>query len=253
MTATTAKLVSLLKPKRTWLQFRLKAIFVLVVIVAVPFAWFKWKSDRKASERQAVAAIKNLHGQLRYEWEPDLGNELVTGPKKEQPGPAWLRKRLGDDFFSKVVVVSFKNAHSRVTDDWLVHLEHLPDLEKVYIGGKRITDAGVARLAGLRRLKWLDLATTGMTDNGLIHLKSLTKLERLDLRDTNVTDAGLVHVAGLRRLQNLKLDHTRVTDAGLPNLRGLSNLLVLWLPHTTVSEAGAAELQMALPNCKIIR
>jgi hypothetical protein len=59
MPTATARFAALLKPKRTWLQFRLRTIFVLVVIVAVPFGWFKWKSDRMAREREAVAKIKS--------------------------------------------------------------------------------------------------------------------------------------------------------------------------------------------------
>jgi hypothetical protein len=34
MSTNTAKLVSVLKPKRTWLQFSLKSLMVLVVIAA---------------------------------------------------------------------------------------------------------------------------------------------------------------------------------------------------------------------------
>ena len=66
-----------------------------------------------------------------------------------------------------------------------------------------------------------------ITDAGLVHLKGLTNLEQLDLVDTQVTDAGLVHLKGLTKLRTLFLDSTQVTDAGI------------------------ADLQKALPKCKI--
>ncbi len=52
-----AKLVALLMPKRTWFQFRLRTLFVLVLVAAVPCGWLKWKMVRKERERRAVAEI----------------------------------------------------------------------------------------------------------------------------------------------------------------------------------------------------
>jgi len=65
---TTTTLVSMPKPKRTWLQFRLRTLFVLVLVAAVPCGWLKWKIDRKQKERAAVAEINNLGGQVYYDW-----------------------------------------------------------------------------------------------------------------------------------------------------------------------------------------
>ena len=44
---------------------------------------------------------------------------------------------------------------------------------------------------------------------------------------------------------------TKITDAGLVHLKGLTNLQELDLSRTRTTDAGVAELQKALPNCKI--
>jgi hypothetical protein len=85
------------KPRRSWLQFSLKGLFVLVVIAAVPCGWLKWKLDRKATERAAVAEIREAGGEVWYDWEV----AHVRNPR----GAQWLRRLFGDDFFSNVVKV----------------------------------------------------------------------------------------------------------------------------------------------------
>ena len=67
------------------------------------------------------------------------------------------------------------------------------------------------------------------------------------------TDAGLVHLKGLTKLEGLRLGFAQVTDAGLTHLKGLTNLVVINLEDTKVTDEGVAELQKALPDCKIIK
>ena len=56
----------------------------------------------------------------------------------------------------------------------------------------------------------------------------LEKVTRLDLHDTKITDAGLKELAKLQKLAELYLNDVR-----------------------EVTKAGVAELQKALPNCRI--
>ena len=67
---------------------------------------------------------------------------------------------------------------------------------------------------------------------------------------------GLVHLKGLTNLQSLTLmgrfdNSSQITDAGLAHLKGLANLKKCNLLGTKITAAGVADLQKALPNCKI--
>ena len=53
--------------------------------------WLGWKIERARKQREAVA------------WVQELGGELSCD--SESPGPQWLRKRLGRHFFDDVVRV----------------------------------------------------------------------------------------------------------------------------------------------------
>jgi hypothetical protein len=189
---------------------------VLVVVVAVVCGCLKWKLDRKERDRKALAEIEKAGGGYVYDWQ--------YAGQSAPSGPALLRKLWGDDFFSSVVQVQIEGAH--ITDDWLVHLEPLVGLERVHLKCPRMTDAG------------------------LVHLQRLA-LRELSLDGSRVTDAGLAQLPGQTGLEYLNLDGTAVTDAGLVHLKTLSRLGYLNLGGTRVTDAGVAELQQALPNCRI--
>ena len=57
----------------------------------------------------------------------------------------------------------------------------------------------------------------------------------------------------MTNLSSLYLWGTQVTDAGLVHLKGLTNLICLELAEARGTDAGVAELQRALPNCKITK
>ena len=67
------------------------------------------------------------------------------------------------------------------------------------------------------------------------------------------SDELLAELRLLPDVQRLTVAGPRVTDAGLEHLRGLTELAELELSDTRVTDAGVANLQQALPNCKITR
>jgi hypothetical protein len=62
-----------------------------------------------------------------------------------------------------------------------------------------------------------------------------------------------VHLKGLTGLQTFYLGKTQITDAGLVHLKGMAELQWLYLRSTQVTDAGVADLQKALPDCKIYK
>ena len=61
----------------------------------------------------------------------------------------------------------------------------------------------------------------------------------------------VVRLKGLTNLQSLNLNNTQIIDAGLINLKGMTRLQSPWVCDTQVTRTGIAELQQALPNCRI--
>jgi len=179
--------------------------------------------------------------------------------------------------FKQITVLSV--AWAPITDAGLKEVAQLQQLFCLCLfGSKQITDAGLEEVAKLHKLTILDLSyCKQITDIGLkelSHLKQLTilylraceritdvslkelaklqKLELLALSGTKTTDVGLEEVAKLKNLKTLLLRWTKITDAGLEKVAKLQNLTVLDLRGCErITDVGVAELQKALPKCKI--
>jgi len=208
------------EPRLRWFQYSLSTLLLAVLLVSIGMSWVAVRMQRARREREAVAAIVKLGGQVRYDYQvPQSGNPL---PGAGPPGPAWLRKLLGENFFVTVVGVHLEN--SSCTDADLEYLAVLTQLRSLELDGTRVTDAGLERLTGLTRLQELGLDGTLVTGAGLKHIEGLTQLQLLDLGGTRVTDAGLEHLKGLTQLQTLDLSQTEVTVAAWKHVKGLTRL-----------------------------
>lgn len=169
-------------------QFGIRSLLAFCLACSIAVAWLGVEMRQARRQQKAVESIRSLHV-VNYDWEFDANHYPIA--HAAPTGPGWLRKMLGDDFFSAVVSV----------------------------GITQMTDAGVENLKGLTNLEALNLMSTSVTDVGLEHLKGLTKLQVLILQNTQVTDAGLEHLKGLTNLQTLVLSGTQVTDAGVKGLQ----------------------------------
>ena len=97
-----------------------------------------------------------------------------------------------------------------------------------FAAGKEIK--GELTNADLERVTALGFSYGGLTNEGLKEVVAkLPKLTYLDLGRTKITDVGLKEVAKMKQLKELDLTNTK-----------------------TVTKEGVAELQEALPKCKIL-
>jgi hypothetical protein len=109
-------------------------------------------------------------------------------------------------------------ANRLTSDDDLVGLNKLTDLEVINLAVCPITDASLVHLRGLKRVDRLDLNNTAVSDDGLAHIAGLTAMERLDLRATKITDEGINHLLGMVNLRDLELQGSAVTQVGLDRI-----------------------------------
>jgi hypothetical protein len=252
------------------LAISLRAFLLLVLVAAGGMAWWANLARRQG---KAVAAIVGSGGWVAYDWQQA---DESGSPRDGPPGPAWLRRMLGDHGFQAVVEVAlYKQGDAaecpprlaealdrlealpglrtlglyrlREADPALARLRRLGRLEHLAIHADRLGDAGLAHLGSLRRLRSLDITVSEpdqtLTAAGAGSVGRLADLETLVLRRLAVTDEALARLAGLSKLRMLSISHPRITDEGLRLLAALSGLEVLALPGSTVTDSGLAHVR----------
>ncbi len=170
-------------PHRRFFRYSLRTLFVVVTVFCV----FLGIPVRRALDQKHVAeAFRNLGGSLKISYEYQI-------TQSAPPGPEWLRRLIGDDYFFTIVALELR--------------------------GSNINDANLAAIKRLTDIRWLDIDATKITDDGLEHLTGLTDLQRLNLVNTKITDTGMEHLEGLTTLRWLNLYGTEVTAGGVEKLQ----------------------------------
>jgi hypothetical protein len=232
--------------KRRWFQCIRVALLVFMLLASTG-TWFTVRVQRAKRQEDAVEAIRGFWGFVAYDYE--------QVPGSAPPGPDWMRRLFGEDFFATAVGVALERKLNGpvVTDAALVHVKALHQLEWLALDDAQITDDGLQQINGMTQLRYLWLSHTPITDLGLEHLKGMTGLQLLGLSSTKITDAGLASLKAMGELRDLDLYGTRITDEGLLHLKGMVQLQGVGLGGTQVTEEGVKSFQQALPDCRVSR
>jgi hypothetical protein len=111
-----------------------------------------------------------------------------------------------------------------LTDDCLLHLARMPQLERLelneYPGGK-LTDRGLEVLRHLPNLRKFEMTwQSGITDRGVANLRFCEQLEEVNLMGSPTGDGAIEALQGKAKLARFSTGRL-VTDAGIPLLHHL--------------------------------
>ncbi len=245
------------------------------------------------SEQVAVTALRNARASVYlegskgdfYEGDPKTSVMRVRFP--------YMKESFAGDTLSHLKQLtkleSLDLRYTQITDDDLVHLTDLRNLQELTLG-RQVTTAGLEHLGGLTNLKTLRIGSSGysatsltnipsqhvanaglkhlsgltnldvlslgfqdakLTDGATEHIKELANLRELYLGPNEFTESGLEQLSQLSKLEKLWLHSAKVTDAGLEHLQQLANLQYLRFKQDEVSDEALARFKNALPNCKV--
>jgi hypothetical protein len=187
---------------RRKMQFSIRALLGLMVLVSVGMLYYRYARDIKQAESEAENRAQVAASLQRLE------QQISNG-----------RLYLVDHTFTPHELEHLAT-DSRVTEVGIVRLAELSGLRTLHLNRNRLNDAALAHLTKLEHLEILDLmGVTGITDEGLKHVSQIENLNALILQDTRLTDAGIEHLKEMRNLTRLWLQGTRVSIAGVNELK----------------------------------
>jgi serine/threonine protein kinase len=220
--------------------------------------------------------VNNLGDRLAEKLAVQLEGVRLTAahlPQTESFTTAGLAKLVQLPIFAEVWYLSVSNCG--VDDGMFAHLAKLPKLTNLdAVSLPNVTGKGIRALKGCPTFAHLTLADAPLTAEGLEELQQLPALEYLNisavpcteqhvaalaklkvttliLASAGINDTMADRLAGLQTLEKLAISGNPLTDKGLAELKKLKGLKALEVKSTQVTEAGVADLQKALPECKI--
>lgn len=168
--------------RRLRVQFSLRAMLLAFLVAGPLIALMHHSVYRAAVQRRAVAAIERKGGSVFYDYQfQEDGDMKQWSPSP--PGPAWLRRIVGDDCFREVTHVTLKRGG-------LDQLASLRSMENLSVPSSLLQgdDPNIGSLRGLARLRRLWVEDDSGPCDGLVALLSqLTQLRQLCISQTLLT------------------------------------------------------------------
>lgn len=270
-------------------RFSLRTLLVLLTLASL---WLGWHVHESRQQQEAVRAIRNHGGWIRYDFQFPSGSFDYASfdPNAESSLPMWMLDIFGVDLFHSVVEVNLvysedggkRQENNKPSSAALQYLPKFPNLKRLLLAGAQVDDPGMRFLAELPRLEHLYLWDALLvSDDGVDHLRFLKNLRYIHISDSQITDESLKLFGELSHLEGLSLQFNRFTDRGLEYLTSLQNLERLWVcgkddrpnsitdtglsslhhlkklkelgvQNTAVTSQGVEALKRALANCSVI-
>lgn len=199
-------------------QFGLRTVLALVLVAALPCAWFA-SAVRRAREQRNLGQLIEVGGgtvgyfDVRAGESVQFDRAMVTRSKGTSPWhPRWLVGLIGRDYFFDIGSVRLSKM------DVLNELRTLPHLILLTTGPAAV-DSDIEKLSRFPALELLHLSHAQISDDGVARLPAFPLLKAVHLNNTDISDAGLEHLSRSKTLKFVNVVKTNVTQQGVNRLK----------------------------------
>ena len=207
------------------LRYSVRGLLIVVTLLCFVMGWFAIRMRHAQEQAAAAKELKAGIVVVGYDYMLDTHGDY-TG--SDMPPVGFLRRWLGNDFFSNVVRVEYPAG--KLPKCGLTPLDNVWGLRLLSLRGTKVADADFSTNA-LKGLQSLDAAFTDITDAAVDRLAVLSRLQSLDLSGTQITDASLEKLTACPKLRYLTLRDTLTSESAIQRLRQHKPLIdVVWSP-----------------------
>ncbi len=230
------------RPRRRWLQYSLRAILLLMLVVAVSAWWFSVELGKARREEQAIAALQDeaTYG-LSIGYAHQRNEDGAYNPSVTADNYGTFREWLGDAFFDEPRAVNFSG--EAFSDDAALRLRDLPTLEVLSISTMRepVSLEAAQSIAALSHLTRLEIMTSRweFSSESLAALAPLPELEnfvRVGVGSYTASDVEQF-VVGKSKLRWLQFSGCEFQPGAAAALAQLPSLQVLNLSSSQLTFA----------------
>ena len=107
-------------------------------------------------------------------------------------------------------------------DEELALLVYFPETGRLDLHRVEATDDALVHLSAMRNLDSLYIEKCKFSGAGLKSLEHLPKLERLCIEDTPIDDRAIDHLLALKSLKSLSIVYSRLSEEGIARLKRCS-------------------------------
>ncbi|MEM6469133.1 MAG: hypothetical protein AAF802_06150 [Planctomycetota bacterium] len=183
-------------------RFSIRALLSGTFLIAVAIACFYVGCIREY--RRDAATVIELEA---------IGAKTHSNPRE----PQWLWSTFGTEVGQRCTSIILSGTD--VSDEQIVKLQRLRDLQSLYLDKTAVTDDGLTCLSGMEDLVALSLRRTNISK-----LPSLSHMQNLVDLDVSFTSISNIDLSGLGTLQTLALRSTLLDDASLAKFPPLPEL-----------------------------
>lgn len=248
------------KPRRRWVQFSLRTLFLLVCLVCVLAAavsYFMWQGRK---QQMAVDAILQAGGNVYYDYQMDeqySEPNTLADAQPADPWPPWIESFLGHDTLYSVAAVDFSTpdelgeeaftalgalrgvkflflSSPSVSDDSLRHLAHWHSLETLILRCHNVHGDTLDFLENNPNLQTVEVTSCVISRHGLECIAKVTGLRSLTV--TLGSDDDLNYLPQLKQLEYVSLLRSHLTGTTLEQLTSLEQLNYLSLRETEITD-----------------
>ncbi len=173
-------------------------------------------------EYQAVASLQKSGASVYFDYRSASdGKQRRAADKSRSP--------LRDCLFYDVDAVTFTYL-APATDNSVLPLADLPDLQELLLSGTGVTDVSAELLSRIPTLRSATFSDTSVTGAGLQQMSRCTRLRSISLSGSTINDAAMQGLKEWPALKHIQVVRANITNESLQSLGAIRTLrgIDLW-------------------------